>query len=71
MTTRTSAMTRPQPSATDLKALNAELLAALKSIHDRQKPFVVTYQHQSDKDALRWAIDAIAKAEGTECTTPK
>ena len=54
-----------------LKALNAELLAALKAIHDRLKPFVVTYQHQSEKDALRWAKEAIAKAEGAECTTPK
>ena len=54
-----------------LKAENAELLAALKAIHDRLKPFVVTYQHQSEKDALRWAKEAIAKAEGKECTTPK
>ena len=46
-----------------LKAENAELLAALKAIHDRLKPFRVTYQHQSEKDALRWAEEAIAKAE--------
>ena len=49
----------------------AELLEALKAIHDRLKPFVVTYQHQSEKDALRWAKEAIAKAEGKQCTTPK
>ena len=49
-----------------LKALNAELLAALKAIHDRLKPFRVTYQHQSEKDALRWAEEAIAKAEGRD-----
>ena len=31
------------------------------------KPFVVTYQHQSEKDALRWAVkEAIAKAEGSQ-----
>ena len=48
-----------------LKAVNEELLRAMKCIHDRLKPFVVTYQHQSEKDALRWAKEAIAKAEGS------
>ena len=46
-----------------LKAVNAEMLEALKSIHDRLKPFRVTYQHPSERDALRWAEEAIAKAE--------
>ena len=46
------------------KAVIAELMSALKAIHDRLKPFVVTYQHQSEKDAERWAKEAIAKAEG-------
>ena len=49
-----------------LKAVNAELLEALKSIHDRLKPFRVTYQHQSERDALRWAEEAIAKYEEME-----
>ena len=56
-----------------VETLNAEMLAALKHATKTMEDYGwdLANMDAEGKESYKFVIDAISKAEGTECTTPK